>query len=97
MTTSTPAALSTDWPSIFVMHVRDEAVGYASALRGMWPDPSALRDAAVERLLQRIDADAYDVESEDSWMDRYEQGVLEAELAAALDHYASTIDDALHA
>lgn len=91
MSTITPAPLPSDWPSVFVMHVKDEAAAYASELRGMFPDPSALVEAATERLMKRIDADAYDVESDDSWFERYESGALEAEIAAALDYYRTGI------
>lgn len=95
MATIIPAPLPSDWPSVFIMHVKDEAAAYASELRGMFPDPSALVEAATERLMKRIEADAYDVESEESWFDRYESGALEAEIAAALEHYRISIASAL--
>jgi hypothetical protein len=95
MATILPAALPSDWPSLGVMHVKDEAAVYASEARGPWAVPDVLRAEAVDRLVMKLDEFAHDVESEDSWFDRYERAALDAEIDAALQFYADRIDEAL--
>jgi hypothetical protein len=97
MTQPTPA-LPSDWPSQFVMLVKDEAATYAADLRGDWPDSQTLRDRGVSSVLSKIDLypDTLDA-ADDSWVDRWEAGALEAEIASALDSLSSAMLAALSA
>ena len=79
--------LPSDWPSQLAMHVRDEALIYASNLRGQFPDPSVLREQAVERIVDAI-ASYTEVQAPDSWWERWDAGQIDTEIDAALLYYA---------
>ena len=88
--TRSAAPLPVDWPYKFAMFIKDEAIRYANAIRGPFPDPEVLRERAVERVIEAISTypDTIDAASE-TWIDRWDSGELEPEIANAIDYYGS--------
>jgi hypothetical protein len=100
MATDTPAPLPSDWPVAFVEIVKDHAREYAVERCGEWAVASVLVERHVGAIARKVEGKLGDNEPDevtDEWADRFEMhyGEWSAEVANALEFYASAVNDAL--
>ena len=85
-----PSLLPTDWPKWAVQVVHDEAKQFSAEVSRPWVQFDLALKNAVEssyRVIERTVKANLDLEADEAWWDRFDEGKLEAEIEAALVSY----------